>query len=416
MPEKEILLGDLLPVWSVIPFAALLLSIAIIPLFSGHWWEKNYGKVAAFLAVPVGIFFLIRDWHVLYETGHEYVSFIILLGSLFVVSGGLVIQGKVGGRPITNTALLLMGSILSNIIGTTGASMVLVRPLIRANKHRKSQSHLMIFFIFLISNISGSLTPIGDPPLFLGYLRGVPFFWTLTLWPQWLMAVLMVAVIFFVLDTLIWRRNGDVAGEDQGSLKMLGSVNILFLLGIVGSVFLPSPLRELGMLSMGLASYYLTSRDIRSLNEFTFGPIKEVAILFAGIFTTMIPALLILQAKGAALGLTVPWHFFWTTGVLSSFLDNAPTYLTFFSTAQGMNLSPDDVVTGLGVPATYLTAISLGAVFMGANSYIGNGPNFMVKAIAEEQGIKMPSFFGYMLYSGIVLVPLFIIITMIFLV
>lgn len=413
MPEKE-LLGDLLPLWSVIPFAALLLSIAIIPLISGHWWEKNYGKVALVLATPMAIFFMIRDSHILFETGHEYASFIILLGSLFVVSGGLVIQGSAGGRPSSNTVLFLIGSVLSNIIGTTGASMVLVRPLIKANKHRKSQSHVMIFFIFLISNVSGSLTPIGDPPLFLGYLKGVPFFWTLSLWPQWLTAVLVIATMFFIMDTIIWRKNGDIVQEDQGSLKMLGKINILFLLGIVGSVFLPSPVRELGMLAMGVASYIGTPKNIRSMNEFSFGPIKEVAILFAGIFTTMIPALLILQAKGSALGLTEPWHFFWTTGVLSSFLDNAPTYLTFLSTAQGLGLSPDDVVAGLGVPAAYLKAISLGAVFMGANSYIGNGPNFMVKAIAEEQGVKMPSFFGYMLYSIIVLVPLFVVITLIF--
>lgn len=407
----EASLGSTLPVWSIVPFAGLLLSIAIIPLFAGHWWEKNFGKVALVLAIPVAAFFLLKDSEQLLETGHEYISFIILLGSLFIVSGGIVIQGSMGGKPLTNTIILLFGSVLANFIGTTGASMVLIRPMIKANKHRKSLSHVVIFFIFLVSNVGGSLTPLGDPPLFLGYLKGVPFFWTLGLWPQWLMAILIIAAIFFIFDTLIYKKNQDTDGEDQGKLKILGGVNILFLAGIVGSVFLDSPLREIGMFTMGVLSYMVTPKDIRALNEFTFGPIKEVAILFAGIFATMIPALLILEAKGSALGIKLPWHFFWTTGVLSSFLDNAPTYLTFLSTAQGLKLSPEIVK----VPAIFLKAISLGAVFMGANSYIGNGPNFMVKAIAEEQGVKMPSFFGYMAYSGAVLIPVFIVITFIFL-
>jgi Na+/H+ antiporter NhaD/arsenite permease-like protein len=403
-------IGSALPVWSVVPFASLLLCIAIIPLFAGHWWEKNFGKVALVLALPVVIFFTFKDLPELLKTGHDYISFIILLGSLFTVSGGIVIRGSVGGRPVTNTILLLIGAVFANLIGTTGASMLLIRPLIKANKNRKSITHVVIFFIFLVSNVGGSLTPLGDPPLFLGYLKGVPFFWTLQLWPEWLTAVLSILFIFFIMDSTIYRRNRDVQTLDQGKLKILGGINILFLLGIAGSVFLNSPLREIGMFAMGILSYAVTPKNIRNLNEFTFGPIKEVAIIFAGIFATMIPALLLLESKGSALGIRLPWHFFWTTGALSSFLDNAPTYLTFLSTAQGLRLTPDIV----GVPTMFLKAISLGAVFMGANSYIGNGPNFMVKAIAEEQGVKMPSFFGYMMYSIAVLIPVFILITFIF--
>jgi len=267
----------------------------------------------------------------------------------------------------------------------------------------------VIFFIFLVSNIGGALTPLGDPPLFLGFLYGVPFFWTFRLWPQWLLTVGLVLVIFCVLDLLHWRAEPRHP-EEPLRFSIDGALNFVFLGGVVLAVFLPSPGREAIMMLMGVVSYQLTRPEIHSENQFTFHPIREVAILFIGIFMTMMPALEILAARGGHIGLHKPWHFFWVTGALSSFLDNAPTYLTFFFAVRGLGLPPEVA----GLPAAFLVAISLGAVFMGANTYIANGPNFMVKAIAEEQGVKMPTFLGYMVYSGVVLIPIFVLVTFVF--
>jgi Na+/H+ antiporter NhaD/arsenite permease-like protein len=273
---------------------------------------------------------------------------------------------------------------------------------------------VFVFFIFLVSNIGGSLTPLGDPPLFLGYLEGVPFAWTFRLLPEWLTTVAIVLTIFFVFDTVM-ARGETVADESfevrtAGRLRLEGKRNLLYLAGVVACIFVDRPMRELGMLSMALLSYRTTPERVHDRNEFTLGPIREVAILFGGIFATMIPALVVLQQNGAALGVNEPWEFFWATGLLSSFLDNAPTYLTFLAAARGLGLPPDVV----GVPNDLLAGISCGAVFMGANSYIGNGPNFMVKAIVEENGIRMPSFFGYMAYSCAILVPTFVVVTLLF--
>jgi Na+/H+ antiporter NhaD/arsenite permease-like protein len=344
----------------------------------------------------------------------DYVSFILLLGSLYVVTSGVVVEGGITASPLGNTLYLATGALIANAIGTTGASMLLIRPLSRANKHRPRVSHVFVFFIFLVSNIGGSLTPLGDPPLFLGYLEGVPFTWTLRLWPQWLTTVGILLASFFAFDWVMARgesRAGEAAElTAAGPLRLDGKRNLLCLAGIVACIFLERPLREIGMLAMALLSYQTTPEHLHDRNEFTLGPIREVAILFAGIFATMIPALVVLEQHGRALGVTEPWQFFWATGALSSFLDNAPTYLTFLSAARGLGV-PAEVV---GVPAHVLGAISCGAVFMGANSYIGNGPNFMVKAIVEENGIRMPSFFGYMAYSLSILVPTFVIVTLIF--
>ncbi|HOT44162.1 MAG TPA: sodium:proton antiporter [Spirochaetota bacterium] len=425
-------------VFWVLPFIGILLCIAIIPLINAHFWERNLWWISlGVFCVPMAVIFTVFMGEKLRELSIEkaldYVSFIILLASLFVISGGILIKGSLSGTPKVNTIFILIGSVIASFIGTTGASMLLVRPLIRANKDRLRKAHVIIFFIFIVSNIGGSLTPLGDPPLFLGYLQGVPFEWTFRLAPQWAIACLIVLIVFFFMDTYMYRKEPPVAftgsGIDTERFGIDGKINLILLGGVVVIVFLQGLLvkqvswwprfgfQETGMAILLGVSLLLTpyKSDLRQQNGFTFGPIKEVALLFAGIFAAMIPALYILEHKGASLGITQPWQFFWATGSLSSFLDNAPTYLTFLSLAKGLNLSRDIILNDGGhVSNAVLTAISCGAVFMGANSYIGNGPNFMVKSIAEEQGIKMPSFFGYMAYSTAILIPTFILITFIF--
>jgi Na+/H+ antiporter NhaD/arsenite permease-like protein len=406
-------LGLSLPFWSALPFAGFLLSLAAIPLARPGWWARHYGKVALAYGLPVAGWFL---WNAPAELGHaasEYVSFLVLLGALFTISGGILVRGSFRATPGINAAFLVGGSVLANVLGTTGAAMLLLRPLLRANAHRKRCAHVVVFFIFTVANIGGSLTPVGDPPLFLGFLRGVPFFWPArALWPLWLFTVGAVAGIFLLVD--LWFARQDGAGEEPNGepvpLSIDGKVNFPLLAPVIGAVFLPAPWREIAMAASAALSAWLTPRAVRDENGFTWHPIKEVAILFAAIFATMIPALLILKSRGGELGLSQPWQFFWATGSLSSFLDNAPTYLTFFSLAQGMG----DGSGVAGVAPKLLAAISAGAVFMGANSYIGNAPNFMVKAIAEESGLRMPSFPGYMAWSCAVLVPVFVLATLLF--
>ena len=402
-------LGETLPLWSVLPFAGLLLAIALAPLAAPHWWERRYGAVSVGLGLPVALYFLAADRHVLFHTLHEYVSFITLLATLFVITGGILIRGTFPPTPAVNALFLAIGAVLANFIGTTGASMLLVRPLLRANAGRLHQSHVFVFFIFLVSNIGGALTPLGDPPLFLGYLEGVPFFWTLRLWPPWLCTVAAVLVVFYLVDRRYCSQE-PVSAAAAVRFSVSGTSNFALLTGVIGAVFVASPWREALMIGLAALSYQSTRADIHAENGFTFRPIIEVAVLFVGIFMTMMPALQILEARGSYLGLHAPWQYFWVTGTLSSFLDNAPTYLTFLSSARGVGL-PAEVA---GVPHQHLAAISLGAVFMGANSYIGNGPNFMVKAIVEQHGVRMPSFFGYMAYSGLVLLPVFGLVTVLF--
>ena len=436
-----IALGLSLPLWSVLPFAGLLLSIALFPLFAPSIWVRHYAKVCLGFGVPVAGFFLLRAPRELLNTVLEYVSFLVLLASLFTISGGILLRGTLRGAAGVNTAILALGAVLANVFGTTGASMLLIRPLLRANADRHRKAHVVVFFIFVVANIGGSLTPIGDPPLFLGYLRGVPFFWTLrAMGPLWAAAVGMVIGVFYLVDrralAIEAAAGGDPdtapaaeatesgasmpasalghpwpsAGEKRIPLSIEGKINLPLLGIVIGAVFLPTPFREIAMAAAAVVSAWKTPAKVREENEFTWHPIEEVAILFAGIFATMIPALLILKARGAELGVVSPAHFFWATGVLSSFLDNAPTYLTFFSLAQGLG-GPETVA---GVSAPILQAIGAGAVFMGANSYIGNAPNFMVKAIAEEAGVRMPSFFGYMAWSCGILLPIFALLTLIF--
>jgi Na+/H+ antiporter NhaD/arsenite permease-like protein len=406
-------LGLSLPTWSVLPFAGFLLSLAVVPLIAPAFWARHYGKVALAFGLPVAAWFLFEGPGELLHAATEYVSFLVLLGALFTISGGILVRGSFRATPWINAGFLLGGSVLSNALGTTGAAMLLLRPLLRANAHRPRSVHVVIFFIFTVANIGGSLTPVGDPPLFLGFLKGVPFFWPMgALWPVWLFTLALVVGAFLLVDRWYAKRDGEGL-DDSGAaapISLEGKVNLLLLLPVIGAVFLPTPWRESAMAAAAVLSARLTPRTTRDENGFTWHPIKEVAILFAAIFATMIPALLILKSRGGELGLVQPWHFFWVAGALSSFLDNAPTYLTFFSIAQGMG----DGSGVAGVAPKLLAAISAGSVFMGANSYIGNAPNFMVKAIAEESGMRMPSFFGYMAWSCAVLIPTFILVSLLF--
>ena len=408
----------------ILPFVLMLLSIACMPFIHLHWWEKNYPKVAVALgAIVVAhyIFFLGQPARVA-EVAHEYVSFIALIGSLFVVAGGVHISVRGEATPLRNTMFLAIGAVIANFIGTTGASMLMIRPWIRMNKYRITAFHI-VFFIFIVSNVGGALTPIGDPPLFLGYLKGVPFFWTAhNLWLPWLVLVGALLAIFYVSDRINFRRAPEVVRELETAheeFRIEGKRNFFFIVLILVGVFLPVPWREIVMIAAALASWYATPRRIHEMNHFNLHPIKEVAWLFFGIFGTMIPALDYLQLHSDALGVETPVQFYAFTGVLSAVLDNAPTYLTFLAAAmgqKGLNLGdPADVASFAATHTPILVAISLGAVFFGAATYIGNGPNFMVKAIAQHAKVETPSFFGYVLrFSLPVLLPVLILVGWLF--
>jgi Na+/H+ antiporter NhaD/arsenite permease-like protein len=407
------------PPIAIAPFAAMLVAIAVLPLAAPRLWERRavQALVAAVLGAPTVVWVLAKDPHLVWATAHEYASFLVLLGSLFTISGGLVLHGDLRARPEVNTTFLAVGALLASVIGTTGASMVLIRPLLRTNSQRRHTRHLPVFFIVLVSNVGGMLTPLGDPPLFLGYLQGIPFFWTLRLAPIWALSVAALLCLFYLFDV---RAYGRETSEDlkldhaaHEPIRLHGKRNVLLLAGVVGCALAPTPWREIGMIVCALLSLRVTPAAMRRENGFSWGPIAEVAILFAGIFATMIPALEILRAEAPAFGLTEPWQFYWATGGLSSVLDNAPTYLAFLSVAQGLGEAGPHAVAG--VPEPLLVAISAGAVMMGANTYIGNGPNFMVKAIAHESGIPTPGFFGYMLWSLGLCFPLYLAITFLFL-
>ncbi len=401
------------PLVAVIPFVVTLAGIAILPLVAPHLWERNRNKAvfSALLALPVAAWLLLSRPGLLLHTAHEYASFLCLLGSLFVAAGGIHVAGDLRATPRTNTAILGLGSVLANLLGTTGASMLLIRLLLRTNSERRHTRHIPFFFILTVSNAGGLLTPLGDPPLFLGFLRGVPFAWTLRLFPIWLLAVGYLLAAFYWVDRRAYARESaaDLANDrlQYRPLQIRGRSNLVWLGVIVLSVFLPSPAREAVMVASAIASLFVGDRHARKMNDFTFAPIAEVAILFAGIFVTMTPALVLLEQRGPALGLSAPWHFFLVSGVLSSVLDNAPTYLTFLTTAQSTAASMGLAVDVVSVPASLLAAISAGSVLMGANTYIGNGPNFMVKSMAESSGYKMPSFGGYAVAAVLVLSPVY---------
>ena len=422
------------PGWSIIPFILMLLSMAVLPMVVPHWWHSNRNKLIVSVCASIPILVLVFGCHCQpHLLGHamkDYVSFIILLGALFIISGGIHIRGAWAGTPLVNTLFLEVGAILANLIGTTGASMLLIRPYMRANQGRRRKSHQIVFFIFVVSNMGGLLTPLGDPPLFLGFLRGVPFHWTLKLFPQWLVAVSATLIVFNLIDQYIFNKEDiETPGaltetvQPHRRLQIDGGMNFLCLLGVMAAAPLssyfgwPRGIQESIMIAMALISWFRTPRTVHKANHFQFDPILEVAALFLGIFVTMVPALEILSRKAPLWGLHHAWQFFWLTGMLSSFLDNAPTYLTFAALASGsLGGSIENLGTLLhsALGEKLLYAISCGAVFMGANTYIGNGPNLMVRSIAEHAGIRMPSFFGYMAYSMSILIPLFFVITVIF--
>ncbi len=413
-----------IPTVMFLPFFVLLMSIAILPLAAPHFWEKNRNQalVSGVLALPVLIFLVLNYGRQLNHALEEYLSFIILLAALFIITGGIVITTRWQGTPGLNTAVLLTGAILANFIGTTGASMLLIRPLLQMNRERQSVKHLIVFFIFLVSNIGGALTPLGDPPLFLGYLRGVPFGWNLQLLPHWLVGVGVLLGLFYGWDCRQCRREGKTVKKVERftteTVRVAGGINFLFLTGVLAAVFFqfPAGFRELTMVAMAGLSWVVTKKEMREINQFSFHPLIEVAVLFAGIFITMVPLMMLLETHGAAFGITKPGQYFWLVGGLSSFLDNAPTYATFFALAENVTrtIGSQGVAVIAGVRSDLLVAISCGAVFMGANTYIGNGPNFMVKAIAERQGFKAPHFFEYLAYSGLILIPLFGVVTWLF--
>jgi Na+/H+ antiporter NhaD/arsenite permease-like protein len=433
--------------WAI-PFAGVLLSIAILPLATPQFWHHHFGKVAAFWALAFIVPLLVTEGAALtlHEILHtallEYIPFIILIAALFTVAGGVLIKGNLHGSPATNTAILAIGTGMASFVGTTGASMLMIRPLLRANDDRVHNAHTVVFFIFLVSNIGGALTPLGDPPLFLGFLKGVDFFWpTKFLWQPTLLVAAILLVVFFFLDTYIYNKEGHKPQDPtpDRSISIEGKVNFLLLGALLAVVLwsgagqslgsvkistidveIKSIIRDVALVSIAALSLWLTARETREANEFNWGPVLEVAKLFAAIFLTIIPVIAILRAgKDGSLasllalvstpgGKPIESAYFWLAGGLSSFLDNAPTYLVFFNAAGG---NPQELMGQLSLT---LMAISAGAVFMGANTYIGNAPNFMVKSIAESAGVKMPSFFGYMLWSGAFLLPCFVLVTFIF--
>jgi Na+/H+ antiporter NhaD/arsenite permease-like protein len=464
--------------WMILPFAALLGTIALAPLLAGQWWAKHYPKVAFALgAITLGYYlFGLHAYTRVLHVAHEYVSFIALIGSLFVVSGGIHINVKGGATPMTNVLFLFFGAIIANLLGTTGASMLLIRPWIRMNKYRITAHHI-VFFIFIVSNVGGCLTPIGDPPLFLGYLKGVPFWWVAEhCWPMWVVGLSLLLGMFFVVDALNFRRAPKAIRQMETAhetWRFDGLGNVFFLLVILGAVFINQPvfLREGLMIAAAIGSYFTTRKPIHEANDFNFHPIKEVAILFVGIFCTMIPALDWLQQNAAQLlgASPQPGIFYWGSGLLSSVLDNAPTYLSFLSAILGSCLDPQAIhhvqelaqlhganllnaVTGesevvrntcaaiqahypaalaaktldlehieiaflIGNTAynSFIVAISVGSVFFGANTYIGNGPNFMVKSIADQQKVCTPGFVGYVLRFALpFMLPMLIIVWLIF--
>jgi Na+/H+ antiporter NhaD/arsenite permease-like protein len=448
------------PFAMIAPFAGLLLAIAVFPLVPGlsHWWESNLHKlyVSGGLALATLLYYLLAHeypvlahWPVTYQVAHspsglnaavtgavlvnavlyEYVPFIVLLFTLYTIAGGIRIEGDLPARPLTNSLFIAVGAVLANLIGTTGAAMVLIRALLETNRERRLVKHTVVFFIFAVCNCGGCLLPLGDPPLFLGYLFGVPFFWTLRLWPEWLFVNGLLVTVYYLVDRLIyWPREtaADVRRDATRTHRLRVDClwpNAVLLLGVILSVAFLDPakplpgstwhpwlfLREAVQLALVAISLVFSAAEARRANRFSYQAILEVAALFLGIFVCMQAPLQLLHVHGPTLGLTQDWHFFWATGSLSSVLDNAPTYAVFFETAR--SLGGGSVV---GVKESLLVGVSLGAVFMGAMTYIGNGPNFMVKTIAEQSGVRMPSFFGYMVYSGLILLPLFFLTTLLF--
>ena len=427
--------------WALIPFGLMLASIAILPLVAEHWWENNLHKlyVALGLALPASIYLISNGMvaQLEHQMLFDYIPFIVLLGALFVVTGGIHIKGDIQASPLNNTIILFIGYLLASFIGTTGAAMLLIRLLIEINQQREYRTHTILFFIALVANCGGVLTPLGDPPLFLLYLRGADFLWFSQLWIEWLTVGVILLALYYTIDHYFYYKKENLANvmadmREQKKIKFSGLINVVYLIGIVLSVLFLNPsyfpemgdhhapiyvrfMREIVLITLGVLSLLTTKKSVRADNKFSWEPILEVAYVFIGIFATMTPALIYLNANAASLGINSPWQFYYASGALSAFLDNSPTAGAFHTVALGL---PNEAGTTLvaGVSEIILRAIALGAVFFGAMTYIGNGPNFMVKAIAEQSGIKMPSFFGYMTkFSLVVLLPIYIIVQLIFL-
>lgn len=428
-------------IWALIPFVLMLTSIAVLPLVAEHWWENNLHKlyVALGLALPASIYLVANGMgkNLEHQMLFDYLPFIILLGALFVVTGGIHIRGDIQARPINNTIIMGIGFLLASFIGTTGAAMLIIRLLLEVNQQRKYKTHTILFFIALVANCGGILTPLGDPPLFLLYLRGAEFSWFMQLLPEWLFVGVILLIIYIITDYYIYYRKEAIESimadvHEKMPITITGKINIIYLVGIILSVSFLNPsyipdmadhhapiyirfLREIVLTVICLLSLATTSKKVRTDNKFSWEPILEVAYVFIGIFATMTPALIFLNSHAAELGLTKPWQFFYSSGILSAFLDNSPTAVAFHTVAQGLPTAAGTVLEA-GIDVMLLRAIALGSVFFGAMTYIGNGPNFMVKAIAEQAGVNMPSFFGYMVkFSLIVLLPIYIITQLIFL-
>lgn len=434
------------PLWASIPFAIMLLSIAVLPLIFESWWERNRHKltVALVLAVPTAIYLINNGLvhNLEHQILFDYIPFIMLLASLFVVTGGIHLNGDIKAKPIINTLFLGIGYLLASIMGTTGAAMLLIRPVITTNQQRKYKTHTVLFFIATVANCGGLLTPLGDPPLFLLFLRGAPFTWFLNLLPEWAFVGTFLLLIYFLVDTYYYKKEHWVHlsadAREIEPIQITGTINFIFLLGVILSVafindgFIPlmkdnpdtgylAPiwlkfLREIILGLLIALSLYATKKEVREKNKFSWRPIIEVAVVFLGIFITMVPTMLYLAQNASSFGLTEPWQFYYTAGTLSSFLDNAPTAVAFHGVALGLVNSGQAAAEIAGIPELLLKAIAVGSVFFGAMTYIGNGPNFMVKAIAEENKVEMPSFFGYMFkFSLLVLLPLYILTQLLFL-
>jgi Na+/H+ antiporter NhaD/arsenite permease-like protein len=431
-----------LPFWALTPFILMLGAIAVLPLFASHFWEKNQNKllIALILSVPTGIYLVINGMEVelVHSVIYDYVPFLVLLGSLFIITGGIHVSGDINSKPIVNSTFLLIGAVLASFMGTTGAAMLLIRPLLESNKERKFKVHTILFFIAIVANCGGLLTPLGDPPLFMMYLRGASFIWFSNLFKEWAFTNLLLVIIYFITDNYYWKKETKEARyldlTNITPIRIKGKLNFIWLIGVVlGVAFINENvfeviklnnnlkfLRELFLILMASLSIITTKKSVRKSNKFSWEPIEEVAYLFLGIFITMVPALEYLKANAGSMGITLPHQFYYATGALSSFLDNTPTAVTFYYLQVGLVESmPQLIGSGVkmiaGIPENIMTSICIGAVFFGSMTYIGNGPNFMVKAIAESQGIKMPDFFAYMYkFSLIVLLPIFILVQLLF--
>lgn len=425
--------------WVLIPFFLMLLGIATAPLFAPYWWEKDINKISfsLFLAVPT-IAYLVSIGYtheVVHQMIYDYVPFIILVGTLFVITGGIHIRLNLNPTPLANTMMLLVGFLLASLMGTTGAALLLVRPLLRMNEHRAHKAHLMLFLIALVANCGGLLTPLGDPPLFMLFLRGVPFEWFAGLYPAWMLAGAIMLLLYYIADSILYKKEGateehPVEGHDGALVRCKGVTNFFFLTGVVLTVayvnsgYIPAMgeehapiyiklLREVVLMVLAAASWYSTGKHVRISNLYSWAPLNEVVILFFGVFATMTPALLFLQAHAPEIGITSPTGFYYVTGLFSSFLDNTPTAVAFHTLALELSSGATGLVGGIS--ESYLVAICISAVFFGSMTYIGNGPNFMVKSIAEQDGVKMPGFFGYIMRFAIpVLLPIYILVQLLF--